>query len=94
MYGSKRITSGVYIVTEQVDSIGSGVYNTQLSLTRVAGDDEYINLNGRYRTHDTTPTSTQITYYKPPVSNVENEAQTGKNWADGSAPGVERPLTK
>lgn len=94
MYGSKRITSGVYIVTEQVDSIGNGVYNTQLSLTRVAGDDEYINLNGRYRTHDMTPVSTSITYYKPPVSNVKNETQTGKNWADGSAPGVERPLTK
>lgn len=47
MYGAKRITSGVYIVTEQEDSIGNGVYSTTLTLMRVAGDEEYINLDGR-----------------------------------------------
>ena len=47
MYGAKRITSGVYIVTEQSDSIGSGVYSTTLKLMRISGDDEYINLDGR-----------------------------------------------
>ena len=49
MYGSKRITSGVYIVTGQSDSIGNGVYTTTLDLMRVAGDEEYINLDGRRR---------------------------------------------
>lgn len=47
MYGAKRITSGVYIVTEQEDKIGNGVYSTTLSLTKVAGDDEYITIDGR-----------------------------------------------
>lgn len=47
MYGAKRITSGVYIVLEQTDSIGNGIYSTTLSLLRVSGDDEYINLDGR-----------------------------------------------
>lgn len=47
MFGSKRITSGVYIVTEQQDSIGNGVYSTTLSLLRVTGDEEYIKIDGR-----------------------------------------------
>lgn len=47
MYGAKRITSGVYIVTEQEDRIGGGVYSTTLNLMRVSGDNEYINLDGR-----------------------------------------------
>lgn len=47
MYGAKRITSGVYIVTEQEDSIGNGVYTTKLSLMRISGDNEYVNIDGR-----------------------------------------------
>ena len=47
MYGAKRITSGVYIVTEQEDSIGNGIYATKLSLMRVSGDNEYVNIDGR-----------------------------------------------
>lgn len=50
MYGAKRISSGVYIVTEQTDNIGNGVYSTTLSLLRVAGDNEYITIDGRKRT--------------------------------------------
>ena len=47
VYGAKRITSGVYIVTGQQDNIGNGIYTTTLQLMRVTGDDEYINLDGR-----------------------------------------------
>lgn len=47
MYGAKRITSGIYIVTEQIDSIGNGVYTTTFNLMRVSGDDEYLTLDGR-----------------------------------------------
>ena len=47
MYGAKRITSGIYIVTEQIDSIGNGVYTTTFNLMRVSGDDEYLILDGR-----------------------------------------------
>ena len=50
MYGAKRITSGVYIVTGQQDNIGNGVYSTTLQLMRVTGDGEYITIDGRKRT--------------------------------------------
>lgn len=41
-YGRKHISSGLYIITKQEDSINSGGYRTTLSLTRVGGDDLYI----------------------------------------------------
>lgn len=37
-YGHKHISSGVYLITKQVDTINSSGYRTTLSLTRVAGD--------------------------------------------------------
>ena len=49
LYGAKRINSGMYIVLGQIDSIGNGVYSTALKLMRVAGDNEYITLDGRKR---------------------------------------------
>lgn len=40
-YGKKHASSGLYIITQQQDSLGvSGVFKTTLSLTRVAGDKE------------------------------------------------------
>ena len=36
--GHKHLASGLYIVTRQVDSINSQGYTTQLSLTRISGD--------------------------------------------------------
>ncbi len=36
--GHKHLASGLYIVTRQVDSISSQGYTTQLSLTRISGD--------------------------------------------------------
>ena len=36
--GQKHISSGLYIVTRQVDSIGPGGYATTLGLTRIKGD--------------------------------------------------------
>ena len=38
--GHKHLASGLYIVTRQVDSINSQGYTTQLSLTRISGDNE------------------------------------------------------
>ena len=49
LYGAKRINSGMYVVLSQTDSIGSGVYTTTLKLLRVAGDNEYINMDGRLK---------------------------------------------
>lgn len=36
--GNKHISSGLYLVTKQVDTINSQGYRTQLSLTRIGGD--------------------------------------------------------
>ena len=40
-YGHKHISSGLYIITKQEDSISDGGYRTTLSLTRVGGDESY-----------------------------------------------------
>ena len=37
-YGQKHISSGVYVITKQEDSISSSGYRTTLSLLRVGGD--------------------------------------------------------
>lgn len=47
MFGRKRISSGIYIVTEQRDQLGGGGFTTELSLLRVAGDNQFINVDGR-----------------------------------------------
>lgn len=49
-FGNKRITSGLYIVTEQRDSISGNGCTTALGLTRVASDVESITIDGRVRT--------------------------------------------
>lgn len=38
-YGRKHISSGVYIITQQVDTISESGYRTTLKLTRISGDD-------------------------------------------------------
>ena len=49
-FGNKRITSGMYIVTEQKDYISGNGCRTTLGLTRVASDVESITVDGRVRT--------------------------------------------
>ena len=39
-YGRKHISSGVYIITQQVDTISENGYRTTLKLTRIAGDED------------------------------------------------------
>lgn len=41
-YGSKHVSSGLYIITKQEDSISSNGYRTTLSLTRISGDTNYV----------------------------------------------------
>ena len=41
-YGQRHDTSGLYIITGQKDSISEQGYRTELALTRVAGDSDYI----------------------------------------------------
>lgn len=40
--GNKHLSSGIYIVTRQVDNIGPGGYFTTLGLTRIKGDTEIL----------------------------------------------------
>lgn len=49
-FGNKRITSGLYIITEQTDTISGNGCTTVLGLTRVASDVESIGIDGRVRT--------------------------------------------
>lgn len=49
-FGQKRNSSGVYIVTGQEDSLSGNGFKTKLSLLRVAGDDQYITVDGRVLT--------------------------------------------
>lgn len=37
-YGLRHVSSGLYVITRQVDTIDSNGYRTELTLTRVAGD--------------------------------------------------------
>lgn len=49
-YGQRHVSSGLYIITKQVDSISGTGYRTTLSLTRISGDDAYI---GTYKATET-----------------------------------------
>ena len=49
-FGNRRITSGLYILTEQKDTINGNGCVTVLGLTRVASDVESIGIDGRVRT--------------------------------------------
>ena len=46
-YGSQRLTSGVYIVTGQEDSLSGNGYRSTLYLTRVAGPKQHISIDTR-----------------------------------------------
>ena len=39
-YGQKHLSSGLYLITKQQDSINESGYRTILSLTRISGDDQ------------------------------------------------------
>lgn len=41
-YGSKHISSGLYVITKQEDSITSSGYTTTLTLLRIGGDEYYV----------------------------------------------------
>lgn len=41
-YGHKHISSGLYIITKQEDEINSNGYKTNLSLTRISGDENGV----------------------------------------------------
>jgi hypothetical protein len=46
--GHKHISSGLYLVTKQEDSIDNSGYRTTLGLTKIAGDEEYEEVSNAY----------------------------------------------
>ncbi len=61
-YGQRHISSGLYIITKQIDTINNGGYKTELTLTRIGGDYDYIS----------TVTKT-VTMQKPKITLKKNE---------------------
>jgi surface antigen len=47
-YGQRHVSSGLYIITKQQDKIDSRGYKTILSLTRIGGDEDYIEKTTSY----------------------------------------------
>lgn len=45
-FGHKHISSGLYIITKQTDSVNASGYKTTLRLTRVGGDTDTISIGG------------------------------------------------
>lgn len=74
-YGHKHITSGLYIITKEVDSINSGGYKTTLSLTRIAGDDDFITRSTKTVTHNLPV----VTLQKEVVKSYTTEWNTTAN---------------
>jgi hypothetical protein len=46
--GHKHISSGLYLVTKQEDSIDNNGYKTTLGLTKIAGDDDYQDIDNSF----------------------------------------------
>lgn len=40
-YGRKHTSSGLYVITKQVDDISESGFRTTLNLTRISNDDTY-----------------------------------------------------
>lgn len=73
-YGRKHVSSGLYIVTKQQDKIDGSGYRTVLSLTRIAGADEYIvrkTYNRQVEVLTTRPKTQEV--YDPKTYNVQDE---------------------
>lgn len=80
-YGKKHVSSGLYVITKQEDKIDSQGYRTVLSLTRIAGADDYI--QRKTYTRQTEVFKGNDTYTKPkynivtPVEEEETHYQNG-----------------
>ena len=73
-YGRKHVSSGLYIVTKQQDKIDGSGYRTVLSLTRIAGADEYIvrkTYNRQVEVLTTRPKTQEV--YNPETYYVQEE---------------------
>ena len=77
-YGHKHSSSGLYVVTKEVDSVTKNGYRTTLSLTKIAGDNDTV-VTG---TTETTVKLPVVTYTAETRSQKVTviEDSTGNNW--------------
>ena len=71
-FGKKHISSGLYVISKQVDTIDETGFRTTLSLVRVAGDDEDTNISYTYDVNNNTNNrnNSQIGY-KQPITGID-----------------------
>ena len=79
-YGQRHISSGLYVITGQEDSVNARGYRTTLTLQRVAGDEDYITKEMRTVTRSypvlNKKTVNNKGTYKPNLKQI--------NWTDTS----------
>jgi len=74
-YGQKHVSSGLYIITKQEDTINTSGYRTVLNLTRISGDDDETQSYSQTAVSKTTSTNVKT------AADVEKESTTtNANW--------------
>ena len=68
-FGKKHISSGLYVISKQVDTIDESGFRTTLSLVRVAGDDEEENISYTYDI--TNNRNNSDVGYRQPITGVD-----------------------
>lgn len=72
-YGQRHISSGIYFVTKQLDKVDSSGYRTILTLTRFAGDDDYIKLLKEKVTYQVAKTVVQDVVDRNDLTVIEGD---------------------
>ena len=71
-FGKKHISSGLYVISKQVDTIDESGFRTTLSLVRVAGDDEEENISYTYDVNNATNNRNNSEVgYRPPITGID-----------------------
>lgn len=78
-FGQRHISSGLYVITKQTDTIDGSGYRTRLSLLRIAGDNDYI-----------VKTKIKVTSNLPVAVNVKKASTTSSmpSWEEIEASSV------
>lgn len=73
-YGQRHVSSGLYIITKQVDTIDGNGYRTELTLQRVGGDEDYLT--------SVTEKVTQKFRVRKGESQTESNTTAKKDWEE------------
>ena len=80
-YGQRHTASGLYIITQQRDSVTGNGYRTTLQLTRVAGDLDYMETKYDTVEYKVPVYTEKVVVNDGSVEDVSNWAETKKNTA-------------